>query len=69
MLHNADDGCLSSCPAGGSLGSQIKTQYEDNGYSLFKSCNAELAFERASESASLSGLGTDVKLTVNGAAL
>ena len=57
MLHNAEDGCLSACPTGGSLESQLCVTTFEKGITIIFMLCLVLASERASESASSSSLG------------
>ena len=57
MLHNTEDGCLSTCPAGGSLESQLCVTTFEKGITIIFMLCLVLTFGRVSESASSSGLG------------
>ena len=57
MLHNAEDGCLSACPTGGSLESQLCVTTLEKGITILFMLCLNLTSERASEFASSSSLG------------
>jgi hypothetical protein len=61
MLHNTEEGYLSSGPTGGSLESQLCVTTFEKGITLLFMSRLNLTSERASESASSDSLGIQVE--------
>ena len=64
MLHNGEEGCLSTCPTGGSLESQFHVTTLDKGITIIFMLCLDLTSERSSESVSSSSLGIVTRIDI-----